>query len=345
MTAAAVAALAACAGTSSTSSPALPGISSPALQHQPQERGRHGKPSTSGCPCLYVANFGNATVTAFASGANGNVAPIATIGGTMTRIEEPAAVTLDAAGNLYVASRLNGSNAGSVTVYPAGSNGNVAPAQFIRGGQTGLDYPDGIAVDPVTGNIYVANYSDNTITIYAPGTTGNVPPLATIAGSSTGLNVCGGLALDASENIYVGNCNNAVNVYAAGSTGNTAPMSVISGRKTHIDDALTLALDATGNVYVGNLYQGGRNYQGSITSYAAGSNGNVAPLAVIKAGKTKLEEPYGLAVDSAGNLYAANANTSTITAYAAGANGNVAPIVKISGGRTTLSEPWGLAIH
>lgn len=343
--AAAIAGVAGCAGGTSTTSPALPGLSSPALAHEPLQPQHNGKRETASCPCLYVANFGSSTVTAFASGASGNVAPIATIGGAMTHLDAPTAVTLDAAGNLYVANRFSsGSDPGAVTVYPAGSNGNVAPTQYIRGGQTGVNYPVGIAVDPVTGNIFVANRNGNTITIYAPGTTGNVVPLATIAGSSTGLDVCGGLALDASQNIYVGNCN-AVNIYAAGTTGNTAPMSTIAGRKTKIEDTLSLALDSAANVYVGNEGPGGANYQGAITVYSAGSHGNVAPTQNIRSGKTKIHFPYGLAIGGTGTIYTANESTNMITAYAAGATGNIAPTFKISGGRTALSEPWGVAIH
>ncbi|MGB8411659.1 MAG: hypothetical protein WCE23_02425 [Candidatus Binatus sp.] len=38
--------------------------------------------------------------------------------------------------------------ADSVTVYPAGSNGNVAPSATISGPLTGLSAPQGIVVDP-----------------------------------------------------------------------------------------------------------------------------------------------------------------------------------------------------
>ena len=82
-----------------------------------------------------------------------------------------------------------------------------------------------------------------------------------------------------------------------------------------------------------------------LTVYAAGANGNVAPIQVIYGHPlTKLGHPSGIAVDSGDNLYAANYNNS-ITVYAAGSNGNVAPIRKIKGSRTQLANPMGILIH
>lgn len=85
--------------------------------------------------------------------------------------------------------------------------------QTISGYYTGLSRPYGIAVDPVNGDIYVANgfggsTTAGSITVYAPGSNGNVPPLAEISGSSTGLKEPAGLALDASGDIYVPNVDN-----------------------------------------------------------------------------------------------------------------------------------------
>ena len=64
-----------------------------------------------------------------------------------------------------------------------------APTATIAGGNTRLDFPDGIALDGA-GNIYVANNGVNdvaSITVYAAGASGNATPMVTIAGSNTGL--------------------------------------------------------------------------------------------------------------------------------------------------------------
>jgi len=81
-------------------------------------------------------------------------------------------------------------NAGcrSVTTYPFGASGDVAP---IAPGPGLCSLA--VAADRA-GNIYVANL-DNNVTVYPAGSNGNVAPSATI-GSNTGLNDPLGIALD-----------------------------------------------------------------------------------------------------------------------------------------------------
>jgi len=78
-----------------------------------------------------------------------------------------------------------------VFVYPAGSNANAAPTATISGSNTGLSYPQGIAVDSTSGNIYVADESATSVFVYPPlaSSTGvlNEAPVATISGPLTEL--------------------------------------------------------------------------------------------------------------------------------------------------------------
>jgi hypothetical protein len=91
----------------------------------------------------YVANVNGNSVTVYASGANGNAAPIRTIAGEKTKLDLPAAVVLDSSGVVYVA---NSGPSSSVTVYGANAQGNVAPVRTISGADTQLDRPNGIVV-------------------------------------------------------------------------------------------------------------------------------------------------------------------------------------------------------
>src|SRR6266581_2308108 len=135
---------------------------------------------------------------------------------------------------LYVANEVFGS---SITVYAAGASGNATPTATIAGGNTGLDFPAGIALDGA-GNIYVANSGgnitvDGSITVYAAGASGNATPTATIAGGNTGLSIPQGIALDGTGNIYVANIhNNSMPVDAAGASGNATPTATIAGGNT-----------------------------------------------------------------------------------------------------------------
>jgi hypothetical protein len=137
-------------------------------------------------------------------------------------------------------------------------------------------------------------------------------PIAVISGSATQLDDPIAVGLDSTENIYVANdfvsggeASGSVTVYPAGSSGDVTPSATISGGLTGLADPFGITLDASGRIYVVNL-GGGPNGFGSVTVYAAGSNGNVAPIAVITGPKcppsgpcpnpTEIYEPYGIAI-------------------------------------------------
>jgi DNA-binding beta-propeller fold protein YncE len=60
---------------------------------------------------------------------------------------DPEAITVDAAGQLYVVNT-EGESGNSVSVYAAGAVGSAIPFAVIRGPHTGLDNPFGIAILP-----------------------------------------------------------------------------------------------------------------------------------------------------------------------------------------------------
>ncbi len=177
-----------------------------------------------------------------------NEAPIASIAGSKTLLDRPAGIALDSQGNIYVANNLGrpvvpheSYDRGKVTIYPAGSYGNVAPIATISGAETGLAYPIGIALDS-GGNIYVSNlYTANTssdlkydasITVYPAGSNGDEPPTAVIAGDNTGLSYSPGIALDSSRNLYaagyVYDVGYGVNVYPLVATATCHPAQASS---------------------------------------------------------------------------------------------------------------------
>ena len=67
-----------------------------------------------------------------------NEAPIATLAGSKTLLDNPTGIALDSQGNMYVANELHvpvaqdkSFDRGRLTVYPAGSSGNIAPLAFL----------------------------------------------------------------------------------------------------------------------------------------------------------------------------------------------------------------------
>ena len=292
------------------------------------------------------------SVTVYAAGASGNVAPIATIGGSSstdnTGLNYPVGIARDGAGRLYVTNP--GPN--TVTVFAAGASGNATPATTIStispANQTG--YPTGIALDPA-GNVYVTNNQYRatgsgiypSVTVYAPGAGGTAAPTRTITGAHTGMNGPVGIARDAAGNLYVANAGNSccglgnsITVYGAGARGDAAPTATIVGGNTGLDAPSGVALDAAGHLYVANADGN------SITVYGSRATGNATPSATITGGSTGLNRPVGIALDAAGRIYVANSGNNSITVYAAGASGNAAPLLTIAGANTGLNAPLGI---
>jgi sugar lactone lactonase YvrE len=323
-----------------------------------------------------VANRGSLngnsdSITIYAPGSNGNVAPTATISGSNTTLLMPSALTLDSQGNIYVANE--GSAAGgqdTVTVYPSGSNGNSTPTRTITGSSTGLASPMGIAVDS-TGNIYVssavgtnaasmllsnpyvpsagstADTNAVSILIYAPASNGNVAPTTSIDGDCAILNAPGSLAL-ANGNLYVTNPANlasgdeSVVVYnnisvAAGPPQCLTPASQIFGPNTGINQPFGVASDPSGNIYITN------SESNSITAFPSTANQNTVPSATI-ASPNGMVNPTAVAIDSSGNIYVANAGadvgmSDSVTIYPPASNASSAPSRVIGGvGPNDLSQ-------
>jgi HYDIN/CFA65/VesB family protein/beta-propeller repeat-containing protein len=80
----------------------------------------------------------------------------------------------------------------------------------------------------------------------------------------------------------------------------------------------------------------------SIREYPTGSAGEVEPSAVIAGANSGLDQPFGIAVDSAGNIYVANVGGNAISEYSR--RDGATPIALIAGSMTGLSESAGVAV-
>ena len=123
---------------------------------------------------LYVTNY-NGSVTEYAKGASGNVAPVAVLSGPDTGLTRPQGIVLDSAGHLFVANY----GGGSVTEYAKGADIDDAPIATIKGPQTGLENPAGVTIAP-DGEIVVADSGAAEILRFKAGATGDVAPVSTL---------------------------------------------------------------------------------------------------------------------------------------------------------------------
>jgi hypothetical protein len=247
-----------------------------------------------------------ASITEFAAGSRGNVSPIATIAGPRTLLRSVQSISVDSNDNIYVGA---GEPAPpGVRVFAAKSNGDVIPRANIAGPETGLQNTFGLATD-LNGRLFTANDSGNNkynVFIFPDSGDGNMKPGLTIGGSETGLESPAGVALDSRGNIYVANAGRynygsnvpaSIRVFAYGSRGNVAPIATIVGSDTGLDGRTLrgIALDSEGNVYV-TSDRADDGETSSITVFAAGSNGNVKPMAVIAGANTRLFGAGGVAI-------------------------------------------------
>ena len=318
---------------------------------------------------MYVPNSeaNENSIGVFSAGANGNVAPSVTIE-SPTEVSSPSSVAIDTTGKIYVANGggqenpPDGSN--RITIYPPGSYANVAEIATIGADglndKPGLSFAEAIAVD-THGKIYVAdNYgivNNGRVAIFAAGSHGNVAPIATITGpktgDKTGVNNPVGLAFDSGSNLYVlnnyGGPDNkgSITVYPPDANGNVAPKAIVANdpksKQTQFQSPAGMALDPAGNIYVTN------NSSDTVTIYAAGKFGSVAPMKIISGSHTGLNQPHGIGIDSDGKIYVSNDGSDnkgvdTVTVYAAGSSGDAKPIATISGALTGLGKPGGLAV-
>ncbi len=233
----------------------------------------------------------------------------------------PEQMAWDAKGNIVVA---DGTNKVIRRLSPAGvstwiTGVSVSNCQGGSPNQTGFGYPRGIAFDKTAGNMYVTDYTSNTVRkIDASGTTTTLAGLCGNQGSTDGTGTNArfssplAMAIDAAGNLYVadtgtlvirkvtpagvvttvvGNPNNGIG-YADGFGPNALMRS--------IDD---LAMAPNGDLYFtdsGNHVI--RKYSGGFVSTVLGS-ASQALIVDGPAASARLDRPYGLSLDAAGNLY------------------------------------------
>jgi len=249
--------------------------------------------------------------------------------GSNARFYSPSGVALDGAGNVFVADTLNNvirklTPAGLVTTLAgrAGFSGNRddddSAARFYE--------PSGLGVD-AAGNVIVADSANNTIRSVTPG--GTVTTLAGQAGygSADGTGDAArfyspsDVAADSAGNVYVADASNETirKVTSAGTVTTLAGLAGVpgsadgAGTSARFGGVLGVAVDGAGAVYVADT--------GNFTIRKISPAGVVNTLAGLAGSAGKADgtgpdaafwNPFGLAVDNAGNVFVADTFNQTI---------------------------------
>jgi sugar lactone lactonase YvrE len=282
---------------------------------------------------VYVGDSGNNRIRKVTvNGFIGNVTTLAgqatsgSTDGTATNagFSSPSGVTVDSMGTVYVADannhRIRKITPGGVVTTLAG-NGTTA---FVDGVGTNATFnnPQGIAVDSV-GNVFVADTNNHRIRKI--GTTVAQVPLnrgvvTTIAGNgtvgfsdgtgtNTRLTYPSGIGFDSAGNVYVADTGNhrirkitSTGVVTTFAGNGTAAWGDGTGTSARFNTPNGIAVDSAGTVYVADTNNSRIRKitpAGDVTTLA-GSTDGYADGTVSSA---LFSYPYGITIDSAGNLY------------------------------------------
>jgi sugar lactone lactonase YvrE len=280
---------------------------------------------------LYIADFYNQVIRKVAAG-TGIITTVAGTGtagyggdegpATSAALNQPYGVTVDSAGNLYIADfgneriRKVAANTGTITTVAGtgglGDSGYGGPATSAA-----LYGPTGVAVDNA-GNLFIADTLNNIVLKVAAGT----GIITVVAGNGT-----------------------------RGYSGDRG-----AATSAELNQPFTVSVDSKGNLYIADSYnQRIREVAagtGTITTVAgdgmSGYSGDGG-----SATDAELNYPDGVTADSAGNLYIVDSNNQVIRFVAAGTGtittvaGNGSQGYSGDGGPATsaeLSDPFDAAI-
>ena len=250
--------------------------------------------------------------------------------GSAARFQNPLGVSVDTAGNVFVADYYNRTirkvtSAGVVTTL-AGLVGTSGSTD-ATGSAARFNNPAGVSVD-TAGNVFVADLNNHTIRKVTSA--GVVTTLAGTAGSFGSTNATGsaarfyypyGVSVDTAGNVFVADYGNHTirKVTSAGvvttlaGTAGSAGSTNATGSAARFSNPIGVSVDTAGNVFVtepGNNTVRKVTSAGVVTTEAGlagntGSNNGLGSAA-------RFKYPIGVSVDSAGNVFVADYSNHTI---------------------------------
>ncbi len=306
--------------------------------------------AVDGAGNLYIADANNDRIRKVSGGtittvAGNGIEGFSGGGGpaTSASLTAPLGVAVDFAGSVYIADtsneRIRKVSDGTITTvagdggFQFSGDGGPAKSATLNGSNnvlSGFDYGGlGVAVDSA-GSVYIADFENNRVRKVSSGT------IATVAGNgafgysgdggtatSASVSFPTGAAVDSADNLYIADIGNGRIRKVLGGI-----ITTVAGGGTTIGDGpatsaslypSAVAVDSAGNVYVADqVYNRIRKVSGGTITTLAGNgiqgfSGDGGP-----ATSASLNEPKGVAVDSAGNVYIADTSNERIREVSGG---------------------------
>ncbi len=194
---------------------------------------------------IYMTIQSRNSIAVYRKEADGEEQPLRTIEGSDVQLEDPHGLALDTRNQLIFVSNFGNGVVGtspasgrygkfeppSITVYPMGASGNVAPVRIIEGPNTLMNWPAHMAFHEERQELFVANDADNSILVFSATAEGDAAPIRVIRGPNTGIQHPPGIALDPIVGeLYVASMGTpSVTVFPVTANGNVEPLRTIRG--------------------------------------------------------------------------------------------------------------------
>jgi sugar lactone lactonase YvrE len=285
---------------------------------------------------IYVSDGDNFTVRRIRNGVVSTLAGRAGEQGSVdgngsnARFERPTGISVDGLGNVYLGDR---QGEAVRKIDPSGNVSTLAGTSDAPGFEDGIGaqarfgQPDGIAVDSA-GNVFVSDRSNSNIrkisssavvstlagTVPQRGSTNGVGDQARFSGPD-------GIAIDALGNAFVADRGNELirkispdgQVTTLAGTSGARGSSDGAGINAAFDSPSDVAVDPAGNTYVAdndNNTIRKISPSGEVTTLAGapGEEGSDDGAGI----NARFDDPEGIAVDAAGNVYVADTDNHTI---------------------------------
>ena len=292
---------------------------------------------------LYIADSNNNRIRRVAGGvivtvAGNGIAGFSGDGAAAinAQLNQPAGVTVDANGNLFIADTTNQyirEVSGGVINSVAGSGvaGFFGDSSFASSAQ--LNYPSSVAVDS-SGNLYIADRLNSRIRKVASGIITTVAGIGTPgfngdngAAATAAISLPQSIVADSAGNLYIADTgNNRVRKITNGAISTLAGTGTagftgdgIAAAGSQLNSPAGAGIDSAGNVYIADT--GNSRLRkisgGAITTVAGngtqGFSGDNGP-----ATSAELNGTVGVAVDTARNLYISDSNNQRVRKVSSG---------------------------
>lgn len=293
------------------------------------------------------------TARIFAPTAQGDVAPVRTVGGALTQLQNVTSFALDGTRSELYIGDFNGQ---AIRVFDVRATGNRAPTRTITSNNMGQ--PREIALDLVHDELLgIAQLAF--VCTWPRGANGLTPATRCInwgglPGSVTLIDNPSGLVyLPVPDQVAIGDFQQTgsdpaiaeVLFYPRTAAGNVAPTRALRGAATQLGSFVeSLAFDAGRNeLYVLAIQQGSPNVR-RVVVFSGDASGDAAPLRVIEGDLTQIQGQSALAIDPRAGLLWVVTNGDRLLAFPRLAAGNAAPVRVVTGPQTGLANAFGAGV-